>query len=222
MSTKKLFSEDAYMKECNATITQVNKVDDRTEVMLDQTGLFAFSGGQASDFGTINDVTVESARVSEDKTDIVYTFAEDKMPLPFKEGNQVTIKIDWDRRYKIMKLHSAAHLIYFLFAEKTGLKKLIGSNISVDKGRLDYEMDESISPMLPEMEVQANKFLSQSHEIQTYPDEDQPNKRSWVCEEWKAPCGGTHVKNTTEIGTVKLKRKNIGAGKERVEVMLVE
>ena len=119
-----------------------------------------------------------------------------------------------------MKLHSASHLIYFLVDEKLGLKKIIGSNVTEDKGRLDYEYPEVISPILIDIENKANELFNQDNEIKIFPDPDDPNKRWWVCKGWKVPCGGTHVKNTKEIGNVRLKRKNIGSGKERIEIYL--
>lgn len=210
--TKKLFYEDSYKTECEASVGSMMG----PEIVLDQTIFFAFSGGQASDSGTINDIAVKEAIISGE--DIVYVL--EQVP-QFKEGDKVSIKIDWSKRNKIMRLHSAAHIVYFLFAEKTGIKKLIGSNIEENKARLDYEYPESIADMLPEIEKQANELSEQDIEIKTYPDESDPAKRWWECKKWKAPCGGTHVKSTKEIGKIQLKRKNIGSGKERIEIILV-
>ena len=149
--------------------------------------------------------------------EIVYIFDS---PHNLKEGDKVTVKIDPVRRMRLMKLHSASHLIYFLVDEKIGLKKIIGSNVTEDKGRLDYEYPEAITPILPEVEESANELFNRDFEISIYPDSDDPNKHWWECKGWKVPCGGTHVKNTKEIGNVRLKRKNIGSGKERIEIYL--
>jgi Ser-tRNA(Ala) deacylase AlaX len=211
MATKRLFWEDAYLDNCEANVMKVND----TEVILDRTVFYAFSGGQASDSGTINDIPVKEARKAGD--DILY---ELETPLRLNEGDKVTVKIDLERRLKLMKLHSASHLVYFLVEQKTGLKKIIGSNVTVDKGRLDYEYPEAISPLLPEVESMANQLFNQDNTISIYPDPEDPNKRWWECNDWKVPCGGTHVKNTKEIGNVRLKRKNIGSGKERIEIYL--
>ena len=210
--TKKLFWEDPYKTECEATVLIING----KEVILDQTIFFAFSGGQESDSGSINDIPVKEAIKS--GNDIIYVLEDEPN---FKEGDKVIVKIDWEKRYKIMRLHSAAHIIYFLFAEKIGVKKLIGSNITKEKARLDYEYPEPITNILPEIEEKANELFSRDVEIKTYPDENDKNKRWWECMNWKMPCGGTHVKSTKEIGKVKLKRKNIGSGKERIEIYLL-
>ena len=211
--TKKLFWEDPYLKECDAKVVSVNK----DEVKLDQTNFYAFSGGQQSDSGSINGINVLEAR--KDGNDIIYKL--EKEP-DFKEGDTVKISIDWNKRYKIMKLHSAAHIAWFFFEKKSGTRKIIGSNVTVDKSRIDYELPESIAPLLPETEEQSNKFISEAHEVKAYDDPDKEERRIWEASEFKTFCGGTHVKNTSEIGKIKLKRKNIGAGKERIEITLAE
>jgi Ser-tRNA(Ala) deacylase AlaX len=211
MATNKLFWEDPYKTECDANVVKINN----NEVVLDQSVFYAFSGGQASDSGSINDIPVLEAKKAGDE--LVYVLDSTS---GFHQGDKVNIKIDWDNRYRLMKLHAASHIIYFIFQEKTGIKKLIGSNVTKDKGRLDYEHPESIAELLPEIQEKANQMFSQDSEIKIFPDESDPNKRWWECMGWKVPCGGTHVKSTKEIGNVRLKRKNIGAGKERIEIYL--
>jgi len=216
--TEKLFWNDAYQAECEATVVK----SEGNDVVLDKTVLFAFSGGQQSDSGTINGVDVVDARVAGD--DIIYTLENNTL----KQGDTVVVKIDGEKRDRIRRLHAAAHIVYHLFGQKTGIMKLIGSNISQDKGRVDYEYEESISDMLPPIEEEANKVFSADEEIKTYPDAEKPGRRVW---EWihsdgkgndsiKMPCGGTHPKSTKEIGPVKLKRKNLGAEKERIEITI--
>ena len=112
------------------------------------------------------------------------------------------------------------HNIKLKQIEKIGLKKIIGSNVTEDKGRLDYEYPGSIAEILPDIESEANEMFNQNSEIKMYPDESDPNRRWWECKDWKVPCGGTHPRNTQEIGNVRLKRKNIGSGKERIEIYL--
>lgn len=209
--TKKLFYQDPYMAECEAIV--VNAIG--LEVTLDQTCFFAFAGGQASDSGSINGIPVKEAITSGE--DIIYVLGQ--VP-SFKERDKVIVKIDENKRRKLMRLHSAAHIVYFLFAEKTGIQKLIGSNIDENKAKLDFKYPKPITDMLPEVEEKANKIFSQEIEIKTFPERSEENRRLWECKEWRCPCGGTHVKSTKEIGKVQLKRKNIGSGKERIEVMI--
>ena len=213
---KRLFWEDPYLKECEATVTSRMG----PEVQLDQAIFFAFSGGQASDQGKIRGINVQEAV----KTDQGITYILERVP-EFNEGDKVKVEIDWDYRFKIMRLHSAAHVVFYLFSEKTGVTKLIGSNISIDKARLDFAMGTPVSELLPEIEAKANKITEKDIQIKTYGDEQDENRRYWEMDidgkEVKYPCGGTHVKNAEEIGRIKLKRKNIGAGKERIEITLI-
>jgi alanyl-tRNA synthetase len=207
---KRIYLEDPYQTECEANVVSING----NEVILDKTVFFAFAGGQASDSGTINNIEVKQATKKADE--IVYTLEN----INFKEGDKVIVKIDEEKRKKIMKLHSAIHIVYYIFEEIAGSKKIIGSNVTEDKARFDYKTEESCSDLLEKVQEAANKVFSEDNKIETYPDPDNPEKKWWECKDWICPCGGTHVKNTNEIGSVKLKRKNIGAGKERVEIRL--
>ncbi|MDI3544026.1 MAG: hypothetical protein PWQ28_307 [Candidatus Woesearchaeota archaeon] len=214
VSTEKLFIEDPYLKETDVKVVKIEE----NKVWLDKTIFYALSGGQASDSGSINDIALID--VQKDGESIVHILSDAP---DFKEGDVVHLKLDWDKRYSLMKLHSATHIVYFLFKEKTGITELIGSNISVDKARLDYSYPQSIKPLLEDIEREANALIEKGIEIKSYPDEENPKKRWWQLdsiEEWKMPCGGTHVKNTKEIGKIMLKRKNIGSGKERIEIAL--
>ncbi|MCK4319026.1 alanyl-tRNA editing protein [Candidatus Micrarchaeota archaeon] len=209
---EKLFREKPYLEETEAKVTSVNG----NRITLDKTIFFAFTGGQASDSGIIGGIPVAEAKAQE--KEIFYTLEKEQ---DFKEGDIVKIKIDAEKRSRIRRLHSAAHIVYMIFTDKTGIKKLIGSNVDEKKSRVDYEYPESISPMLIEIEEKVNEFLARGYEIKTYPSKENPDRWVWECNGVKMPCGGTHVRNTFEIGKIRLKRKNIGAGKERIEIMLV-
>ena len=209
---RKLFLEDPYSKECTAKVESTNG----NEVRISQSIFFAFSGGQESDSGTIGGIPVKEARKEADGG---ITYVLESTPT-FAPGNEVHVKIDWDKRYRIMKLHTAAHVVWFLFEKKTGVKKLIGSNVTNEKSRIDYEFPESLSSILPELEKEVNELISKGMEIKTYADAENQERRWWEMGEWKCPCGGTHLKNLKEIGQLKLKRKNLGKGKERIEITL--
>jgi len=210
---RKLFWEDPYLKACTAKVEAVNG----NEVRLSQSVFFAFSGGQESDSGTIDGIPVKEARKEADGS---INYVLESAPT-FSPGQEVHVKIDLDKRYRIMKLHTAAHIVWFLFEKKTGVKKLIGSNVTNEKSRIDYEFPESLSSILPELEKEVNELISKGMEIKTYADSSNPERRWWEMGEWKCPCGGTHLRNLKEIGSLKLKRKNLGKGKERIEITLV-
>ena len=213
LMTEKLFYQDYYLKQAKAKVIKI----DGNKLYLDQTIFWAFSGGQQSDSGSISGVPVVNVYL--ENNDIVHEF-ELGTTLPFNEGNEVELKIDWSKRYRIMKLHAATHIAYHFFRQKTGITKLIGSNITVDKGRFDFDSGTPISEALLEIEAQTNEFIQGNHEIVLTEDEEIKGKRWWNCGEMKMPCGGLHVKKTLEIGLISLKRKNIGKGKERIEIHL--
>jgi len=208
---EKLFRKDPYLDSCKATIT----FSKDGEITLDNTVFFAFAGGQQSDSGTIGGFKVLEARAQ--GPEIIYKL-EDGANL--KEGDSVQVQVDMEKRKKIMRLHSAAHLVYGVFSKQYESKKLIGSNVTEDKSRIDFEHETLLTELLPPIEEETNKLIEQNAEIKTYPDENKPDRWWWECIGFKYPCGGTHVKSLGEIGKIKLKRKNIGAGKERIEITL--
>ncbi|MCP4646887.1 MAG: alanyl-tRNA editing protein [bacterium] len=208
---EKLFRKDPYSGSCESTVTSSKD----GEITLDKTVFFAFAGGQQSDSGTIGGFKVPEART--DGPEIIYKLEEGAT---LKEGDKVQVQIDMEKRKKIMRLHSAAHLVYGVFSKQNESKKLIGSNVTEDKSRIDFEYETSLSELIPPVEEETNKLIEQNAEIKTYADENNPDKWWWQCMGMKYPCGGTHLKSLGEIGEIKLKRKNIGAGKERIEITL--
>ncbi len=217
MATTKLFWQDPYLTQCTATVTEING----TNIKLNQTIFFAFSGGQESDEGTIGGIKVVQAIKQGDKENIIdIEYVLEKEP-SFKIGDTVKIKIDPERREKLRRLHSAAHLTYYFFIAKVGRQKIIGSNIAPEKARIDFEYEKPLQEILPEIEAATNKFLAENHPILRKSDEKSPDLWWWQCGEWKMPCGGTHPHSTGEIGKITLKRKNIGKGKERIEIFMV-
>lgn len=213
MAVEKLFWKDAYLKECDARVTRV----DGNKAYLDKTVAFAFSGGQQSDTAFINGVQLAELVDEKENNEIAHIFPT---PPSLTADDSVKVTIDWAKRYRIMRLHSAAHIAAMLLFERVGQKKLIGSNVTEEKARVDFEHPESISAVLTALEPELNAFNAAAHGINTYDDPQKPGRRLWTCEKWTMPCGGTHVRGTGEIGGLALKRKNIGSGKERMEITL--
>ncbi len=214
--TQKLFWADPYQTECAATVTEING----NKVKLNQTIFFAFSGGQESDQGTIGGIKVLEAVKQGDKENIIDIEYELEKEPDFNVGDEVEVKIDEKRREKLRKLHSAAHIVYYFVIEKLGKLKIIGSHIAAEKARIDFVYDKPLNDVLPDIQERVNKFLLENHALIIRDDEQKPDLRWWTCEEWKMPCGGTHPKSTGEIGNLELQRKNIGSGKERIEIRL--
>jgi len=208
--TKKLFWKDPYLANLESIVESVAG----NSVTLRETIFFAFSGGQESDSGIIGGYPVVEARIS--GLDILYVLPEGHR---LKPGKTVRIEIDWDRRYRLMRLHFAAELILELvYVELDNVEK-IGAHISPDKARIDFHWTENISSIFPKLISQAQFLVEQDLEIiSAYSDEDS-QQRYWEIPAFaRVPCGGTHLKRTGEVGKIALKRKNIGKGKERIEV----
>jgi Ser-tRNA(Ala) deacylase AlaX len=184
-------------------------------VLLDETIAFSFSGGQESDKATINDCPIIHSEI---EGKLIYYFLTDGHGL--QVNDTVTMQIDWQRRYCLMRLHFAAELILEIVTRKYGLEK-VGAHIAEDKSRIDFNHNENIANYFPEILAEYNEIIKKDYPIKTGFSDIENQKRYWEIEGFsKVACGGTHVKSTSEVGFVKLKRKNVGKGKERIEITL--
>ena len=210
--SSKVFWTDPYQSALSTRVASVAGAD----ITLDATIFFAFSGGQESDYGSIAARPVLSAQKR--GLEIVYTLADGH---GLVVGQAVQVEIDWQRRYRLMRLHFAAELVLELFYKALpGVNKL-GAHIAQDKARIDFAWHESLSSLLAQIESQANAIIAADLEIQTGFDEVANERRYWAIDGFsRVPCGGTHVRRTGEIGAITLKRNNRGRGNERVEIYL--
>jgi len=212
ISVKKIFWENPYLTKLEAKVTSI----DNNVVTLDQTIAFAFSGGQQSDSGTIGGFQILEAK--KEGKEIFYTIEQNHNLLL---NQNVLITIDWEKRYRLMRLHFAAEIILELVYQNYNLPEKIGANITVDKARLDFYWDGRISDIFPELLNKANSIINSDLEIISAFDDEENEKRYWYIEGFaKVPCGGTHLKRTGEIGSMSLKRNNLGSGKERIEIYI--
>ncbi|MDC0609658.1 alanyl-tRNA editing protein [Vibrio sp.] len=214
MTAHKVFWDDPYLTELTSRVTSV----DGNNITLSDTIFYAESGGQESDAGTIGNIEVLKAQ--KDGLDIIYTLASAP---DFSVGDDVVTRIDWQRRHALMKLHFAAEVILELLTQRYPNIVKIGAHISQDKSRIDFEWPESISPLLPKLEEEAHSLIHTDSPIECDFSDEQAQRRYWKVDSFaQVPCGGTHLKRTSEVGNIRLKRKNIGKGKERVEISLSE
>ena len=214
--TETLFWKDPYMREFEAKVVSVSG----KEVVLDRTCFFPQGGGQVGDTGFMNDVKVVDTRKDENYS--ITHFLEREAP--FKVGEVVRGKIDWEKRYRTMRLHSAAHVVYYLLIEMFGEKCRLASSgiVNEKKDITDYLTESFDREKLAEVERKATELIKKGGEIRTWSDEQKPNYRLWEIDGFpKMPCGGTHPKRLEEIGEIAVQReKKPGAGKERVEILL--
>ena len=203
------YYQDPYVKEFETTVKKI----DNNEVVLNDTIFYPTGGGQPHDRGTISGYVLQDVV---EKGDIVHVVED----APFSPGDTVMCTLDWDYRYTIMRMHSALHLLYNVAGELFGVTASAGSNVDYKKSRLDLVYDDVMG--------EENRELLKKT-VALVVDEDRPIKIWWdgptrlvEIQGYEAlPCGGLHTKSTKEIGYIsKLKRKNVGKGKERLEVFL--
>jgi len=238
--TQILYYKDAYTREFDAKILKIQKLNEEYHIVLDQTAFYPLGGGQPPDTGVIKgekgeikitDVKMLNGRVIH----ITKEIRED-----IKEEDKVKGIIDWDRRYALMLNHTAAHLMAEALRKATGFPiEIVGSGIDVDKVRLDLAYEGSLGPLLPEIEKIANdivkenisvtaktmpreeaqRYVERFHEsLKTLPPQVQEVRVVEIEDLHACACGGTHLKNTGEIGSIKvLKRGSKGKGVERIE-----
>ena len=210
--TTKVFWQDPYLTELNTTVQTVSG----NKITLKETIFYAFSGGQESDQGTIGSHHVLEAKKEE--KEIFYTLDENH---GLNVGDSVKIMIDWDRRYKLMRLHFAAEVVLELVCQKFPDVVKVGAHIAQDKSRIDFEWNQNVSPFLPDLQQAAQNIIDSNQEIISAFSDEHNERRYWKINEFsQVPCGGTHIKRTGEMGTIRLKRVNPGKGRERIEIYL--
>lgn len=212
MPVQKLFWDDPYLTEIGAVVTSV----EGDAVTLDRTIAYAFSGGQASDSGTIGGYEILDARC--DGLEIRYTLPAGHT---LKAGDTVAVAIDREKRLRLMRLHFAAELVLELVYQSYGRPEKIGANITADKARVDFYWTGSIAETFPFLERKIRELVDADLAIVSEFTDEQAQRRQWRIEGFAAvACGGTHPRRTGEVGAVRLKRNNIGGGKERIEIYL--
>ena len=212
MPVKKLFWDDPCRTELTTTVTDVRD----NVVTLKETVFFAFSDGQESDRGTIGGHEVLDARKV--GTEIFYTLPAGH---GLKAGDVVTVEIDGPRRRAHLRLHFAAELVLWAMLTRHGAPEKIGAHISPDKARIDFLWEGSVAPVLPDVASWVNRLVEENLPIESAFSDEAAERRFWRIEGvGEMACGGTHPKRTREIGPVRLRRRNIGSGRERIEITL--
>jgi alanyl-tRNA synthetase len=210
-----LYFDDPYVKEFSGKIVSM----DGANVVLERTHFFPQGGGQTGDSGTMNGARVINVVIL--NGNIVHTL---ETAIPLKPGDEVKCVIDWEKRYRKMRLHSASHIVYYLMREVFGDACTIASSGLLDenKERSDYLFNVPLDKAkLKDVEDKANALIAEGREIKAYRDVANPDILWWEMGAWKMQCCGTHPKNTKEIGRIALaKGKKPGKGRERIEISL--
>jgi len=204
-----LYYERPYDFEFEAKIVEVAD----NYVVLDRTLFYPVGGGQPSDTGYISDVRVERV----EKRDKILHFLEEKPP--FHVGNIINGRIDRERRLKIMRVHTALHLLTNICNEMLGNVEHVGSGMSDKKGHIDIYYAPRVKPDLKQKITTAiNNIIHEGVGVRTWFDGQ--TRYVQIGDYDALMCGGTHVRNVNEIGEIRVKRKNVGKGKDRLEVTI--
>ena len=233
--TEKVFYQDSYQKTLASEVTEV--VDGG--LILAATIFYPLGGGQPGDTGrlTINgrDYRVVDTRFAPDRFNIVHFVEDDTSEI--QPGDAVDMEIDWERRHRLMRMHTSMHLVCSLIsAQATG--GAVGETASrldfdlqgevVDKEKLTAELNALVARAIPvtvgsitDAELDANPELVRTMSVQ--PPRGAGTVRTISIEDTDyQPCGGTHVANTAEIGElVVTSLKNKGKQNKRISLALV-
>ena len=235
--TEELFSVEAYARTCEATVTAVT--DDG--VVLDRTVFYARSGGQPGDTGTLRWEGGEG-RVTDTlkRGGMLLHVVDDTVPAT---GTAVVADIDWDRRHTLMRTHTALHALSAIVFRDYGAK-VTGGNMEPGAARMDFEL-ESITPEFGrEVEEKLNAELSADRPVKVtflarevaladpdlirtkvnlIPEAVDPIRVIEIEGLDKQADGGTHVRSTGEVGSVRVaKTENKGKAFKRMRIELVD
>lgn len=234
--TRALYLEDSYLRECDAYVVSVK---DGRYIVLDQTVFYPKGGGQPWDTGKImkSNEVYNVAYVGKFSGEISHEI--DRAGL--KERDRVHCILNWERRYKLMRSHTAAHTLASLLCKETGAL-ITGNQLQEDKIRFDFNLKEYSREILEIYIDKANELLGKDIPVKWYeiPREEAlkiPNVTKMAKASFpdvpklriveivgvdKQADGGTHVKNLKEVGQIELiKTENKGKNNRRVYFKLM-
>ncbi len=232
-----IFRDDAYQRSCQATVIAA----DEHGIRLDRTVFYPMGGGQPGDSGVLRlhdggEIRIVDARKGAEHEDVLHVPEEGAaLPAP---GTKVTAEIDWERRYRLMRMHTCMHVLCSIIEGE-----VTGGQVGDGKGRLDFN--------LPDTRLDRDAITAELNRLIA---EDHPVGARWISDEELAaspqlvrtmsvkppmgagrvrlmeiegvdlqPCGGTHVRRTGEIGRVRVtKIENKGRQNRRINLAFVD
>jgi len=238
MTTELLFRDDAYLRDAPATVVAVN---DRRGILLDRTVFYATGGGQPGDTGRLTRgdgaaIAIATTVYGDTKADIVHVPGDDQ-PLP-EPGETLTAVLDWERRYRHMRIHTGLHLLSVVLPFP-----VTGGSIAADEGRLDFDIDGEV-PAKEAIEERLNALVAGDYPVTTeWITDEELLANPGLVKTMKVkppmgsgkvrlvrigdvdlqPCGGTHVRATGEIGRlVVTKVESKGKQNRRVRIRFAD
>jgi len=237
--TEELFREDSYLQTCEATVVAVTEEG----IVLDRTVFYPTGGGQPGDTGTLTAadgrrVSVADTRKGKTADGIVHVPAEGADALA--EGDTVTAAIDWERRHRLMRMHTAMHVLCSMVDGG-----VTGGQVGDPKSRLDFNLEPENVPEKEALAEKLNAVIAGDHpvsigwitegELEANPDLVRTMSVKPPMGAGKVrmirigdavdyqPCGGTHVRSTGEIGRLDVtKIENKGKQNRRINIALAD
>lgn len=235
--TERIYSTDQYAREVAATIVDIDPDDGR--VLLDRTVFYPGGGGQPHDVGelTIGDDRLQVVRVADDQRG-VWHWLDGGLP---KAGTAVRGVVDWERRYRLMRTHTAMHALCGVVWERYA-SPVTGGNMEPGVGRLDFELPDWDPEDKAGLEEELNAQLASARpvEVSFLPREEADQDPSLIRTKVsllpaslrevrvidivgldRQADGGTHVASTTEVGLVRIaKVESKGKGFRRIRLAI--
>lgn len=220
-----LFRQDPYMREAFARVTALT---DEGGIVLDRTNFYPTGGGQPGDSGRLDwmggGIDIAGAVKGRDGAIILLPGEPARLPEP---GTEVRQTLAWDRRHRLMRMHTALHLLSVVIP-----LPVTGGQVGSEKGRLDFDMEDSpTAEEISAIERDLNSLISCRMEVTDgYITEEELDQSPELVKTLSVspprgqgpirlvriglgsetadlqPCGGTHVSNTGEIGRVRIGR----------------
>jgi misacylated tRNA(Ala) deacylase len=156
--TRKLFWEQPYSQEFTGSIVSI----DGPRVELDQTMFYPRGGGVSCDTGVLGGLKVVETTKDGDRI-----FHALETPPSFNVGQSLTGRVDWDRRHRLMKMHTAGHLLSALFYSRADCR-ITGNQIDVDKSRMDFNLEQFDRSKIESYVDEANKLIASDAPVKTY------------------------------------------------------
>lgn len=232
--TEKLYYEDLFLAECEATIVEVCEKG----VVCDGTVAFPEGGGQEGDQGTLifpgppaEEIPFLDTQKGLGRPLIVQGFPTIQVDTPvyhvveparidqMSVGTRIRIRIDVDRRVRLTVNHSGLHLVLMGIEDlRPGAsKKVKGCHIGTDHARIDFSVDERFTQDdLQTVKSFVNALVDRDLPITLFHHPGENEAWYWKCLDATVPCGGTHLPATKYVGHVNLKRKRLGKGQDRI------
>lgn len=203
----KYYYEDKYKKELQTKIIDIFLESEKCFIRLEDSIFYPQGGGQKGDRGyliidnekyniinSVKDENYNSVLIMEDIVDKKYI------------NTEVKCYLDWDFRYRQMRLHTSLHLFHAILEEMKGSKLDYPLISTIEDGFAFNKYDENSFDIsiLDKVEERFYELIQTDNKVKTYPDKEKENYRYWECMNYKIPCGGVHVDKLHEIGKVKI------------------